>query len=83
MAYGKRKAKKATLFGEPRSKVIKRPGAFKRKAKKAGMSTAAYARKERHAPGRTGKQARLALAFATMRKHKRTKKRAAKRTGRR
>ncbi len=36
-------------------------GQFKAKAKRAGMSTAAYARKEEHAPGRLGKQARLAL----------------------
>lgn len=35
-------------------------GQFRAKAEKAGMSTAAYARKEEHAPGKTGKQARLA-----------------------
>ena len=34
-------------------------GQFRAKAKKAGMSTAAYARKEASAPGKTGKQARL------------------------
>lgn len=38
----------------------KHKGAFKAKAKKAGMSTAAYAAKESGAPGTTGKQARLA-----------------------
>jgi hypothetical protein len=35
-------------------------GQFRAKAKKAGMSTLAYARKEAHAPGKLGKQARLA-----------------------
>ena len=35
-------------------------GQFKAKAKKAGMSTGAYAAKEASAPGKTGKQARLA-----------------------
>lgn len=35
-------------------------GQFKAKAKKAGMSTRAYAAKEAGAPGLLGKQARLA-----------------------
>jgi hypothetical protein len=43
--------------------AVKRPGAFRAKAQRAGMSTHAYAEKERGAPGRTGKQARLALTF--------------------
>lgn len=38
-------------------------GQFAAKAKRAGMSTASYARKEAHAPGRTGKQARLATTL--------------------
>lgn len=38
-------------------------GQFKAKAKRAGMSTKAYAEKEKHAKGRTGKQARLALTL--------------------
>jgi hypothetical protein len=37
-------------------------GQFKAKAQKAGMSTAAYAAKEKGAPGKLGKQARLARA---------------------
>ena len=36
-------------------------GQFKAKAEAAGESTAAYAEKEKNAPGRLGKQARLAL----------------------
>lgn len=36
-------------------------GQFKAKAKKAGMSTKAYAEKMKGADGKTGKQARLAL----------------------
>lgn len=35
-------------------------GQFKAKAAKAGMSTAAYAKEKAGAPGKTGKQARLA-----------------------
>lgn len=41
--------------------AIKHPGAFKAKAKKAGMGTQAYARKERHASGKLGDEARLDL----------------------
>lgn len=37
-------------------------GQFRAKAKAAGMGTEAYAEKERGAKGRTGEQARLALA---------------------
>ena len=63
-----------TLFGKPRSEVIKHPGAFKAKAEHAGMSTSAYAAKVSK-PGskaspQTKKQAGLAKAFATMRSHK-------------
>jgi hypothetical protein len=47
--------------------AVKRPGAFKAKAEKAGMSTAAYAAKEKNAPGRLGKQARLAQTFEKFR----------------
>jgi len=43
--------------------AIKRPGAFTRKAKAAGMTVQAYARKMRSASGRLGKQARLALTL--------------------
>ena len=38
-------------------------GKFTAKAKKAGMSTQAYARKEAHAPGTLGAEARLARRF--------------------
>lgn len=44
-------------------KLNLRRGALTRKAKRAGMGVQSYARKERNAPGRTGKQARLALAM--------------------
>ncbi|HLZ39407.1 MAG TPA: hypothetical protein VKQ11_00500 [Candidatus Sulfotelmatobacter sp.] len=59
-----------TIFGKPRDEVVKRPGAFSAKAKKAGMSTAGFAKKEEHAKGRLGKQARLAETFAHMRAKK-------------
>lgn len=45
-------------------------GQFKAKAKKAGMSTGAYAEKEVGAPGKTGKQARLAETLMSMSKGK-------------
>lgn len=41
-------------------------GAFTAKAQAAGMSVQAYARKKRTAPGRLGKQARLAMTFRKM-----------------
>ena len=43
-------------------------GQFKAKAEKAGVSTAAYAAKEKSAPGKLGKQARLALVGMRSRK---------------
>lgn len=43
-------------------------GQFAAKAKAAGMSTHAYAEKEKGAPGKTGKQARLALTLMGMHK---------------
>lgn len=43
--------------------AIKRPGALTRKAKAAGMSVQAFARKHKGSPGRLGKQARLALTL--------------------
>lgn len=66
--------KKNTLFGKPRGDVIKHPGAFKKKAVEAGMSTQAYAEKVlsagSKASAKTKKQAELAEAFASMRKKK-------------
>ena len=38
-------------------------GSFSRMAKKAGESTHAFAEEKQSAPGKTGKKARLALAF--------------------
>lgn len=48
--------------------AIKHKGAFSAKAKKAGMSTSAYADKMADAPGSTGKQARLAQTLGKLRK---------------
>ncbi len=47
-------------------------GLFKAKAERAGMSTSAYAEKEKDAPGKLGKEARLAETFAGMRKKKKS-----------
>lgn len=38
-------------------------GVFKAAAQRAGMSTRAYAEKKKHASGKTGRRARLALAY--------------------
>lgn len=52
------------------SSGIKRSGhadVFREAAHRHGMSTHAYAEKEKHASGKLGKRARLALAFASAR----------------
>lgn len=46
----------------------KHKGQFAAKARKAGMSTSAYARQKQHAGGRLGAQARLAMTLAKLRK---------------
>lgn len=46
--------------------AIKHPGSFKKAAKSHGMSTHAYAEKEKGASGTTGKRARLALTLMRM-----------------
>lgn len=43
-------------------------GQFKAKAKAHGMGTRLYAEKEKHASGKTGAQARLALTLMGMHK---------------
>jgi len=40
-------------------------GKFSAAAKRAGKSTSEYAHEKTHASGKTGKRARLALAFAS------------------
>lgn len=52
--------------------VGKNKGKFGAKAEHAGMSTAAYAEKEKHAPGALGKEARMAKTLMGMH-HKRKK----------
>lgn len=62
-------------------KAISRPGAFKAKAKRAGMSTKAYASKvlspRSKADTRTKQQATLAKTLATFRKRRRKRNGAA------
>ena len=52
------------------AKAHLKEGAFTKKAKEAGESVHAHAEAEKDAAGKTGKQARLALAFEHM-AHKR------------
>jgi len=47
-------------------RAIKRPGALTRKARAAGQSVGEFARSHRSDPGRTGKQARLAITLRKM-----------------
>ena len=46
--------------------AIKHPGAFSAKAKKAGKTTAEFASEKSDAPGKLGKQARLASTLMGM-----------------
>jgi hypothetical protein len=45
-------------------------GAFTAQARAAGQGVQEYAREKAHAPGKTGKRARLALTFGKMAKRK-------------
>ncbi len=45
-------------------------GVFKAAAHRAGKSTHEFAEEHAHSSGKTGKRARLALAFASARRHK-------------
>lgn len=49
------------------SGAVGKPGAFAVKAKRAGKSTAAFARAKQNAPGKLGKQARLAMTLGKLR----------------
>lgn len=55
--------------------AIKRPGALTRKAKRAGMSTTVFARAHAKDKGTTGRQARLALTLAKLRRGKKRTRR--------
>lgn len=59
-------------------KAIKRPGAFRAKAKRAGMSVSAYARKVlrkgSRASTRTKRQAALAKTLGKMRRRKKRRR---------
>jgi hypothetical protein len=44
-------------------------GVFKAAAHRAGKSTSEFAHEHAHSKGKIGKRARLALAFASARKH--------------
>lgn len=61
---------KGTLFGKPRSEVVKHPGVFSSAAHRAGKSTHEFAEEHKGSSGVEGKRARLALAFETMRQKK-------------
>ena len=61
--------KKDKLFGEPVSKVIKRPGALTRKAKAKGMTVKQFcARLPKSADTRTKRQCNLAKTLRGFRK---------------
>lgn len=51
-------------------KAIKHPGALTAKAKSAGLTPLAFARKHQHDKGKTGAQSRLALTLKRLRPKK-------------
>ncbi len=51
--------------------AIKHPGVFSAAAKRAGMSTAAFAQRHKNDPGTLGRRARLAITLMKMRRKKR------------
>lgn len=55
------------------SGAIKHPGIFSASAKKAGMSTMAYAEKQKKSGGVLGQRARLAITLSRLRKKKKNK----------
>lgn len=59
----------STLFGKPRSQVIKHPGALTRAAKRAGMSNSEYEQVHKHDSGKAGQRARLALTMKSWKKN--------------
>jgi len=50
--------------------AIKRPGALTKKARAAGQSVMAFARRHRQEGGTTGRQSRLAITLSKLRKRK-------------
>jgi hypothetical protein len=48
--------------------AIKHPGAITKKARRMGLTPMSFAEKEKHAPGTTGRQARLAITLRGMHK---------------
>lgn len=58
----------STLFGKPKSSVIKHPGALTRAAKRAHESNHEYEEEHKHDSGTAGKRARLALTMASWHK---------------
>lgn len=67
---GKKTKERADKMARGGSKWIQKAhlkkGAFTAQAKRAGKSVHEYAEKEKNAPGKTGKRARLALTFQKM-----------------
>jgi len=51
------------------SSAVKHPGALRKAASRAGMSTSEFAQQHKDSPGVVGKRARLALTFAKFRGH--------------
>lgn len=50
--------------------AIKHPGSFTKQAEEAGESVQEYAHEKEHAPGRTGRRARLAITLSKLSKRK-------------
>lgn len=50
--------------------AIKKPGSFTKQADAAGKSVSAYAQEKKHASGKTGQRARLAIVLKGLRNAK-------------
>ncbi len=61
-----KKAKKVKVKKNWIAGAIKKPGAEKNAAKKAGMSTHEYMEKHKNSPGKAGARARLGLRLESM-----------------
>jgi len=48
--------------------AIKHPGSFKKEAERAGKSTREFAEEKKHAGGKVGRRARLALTLMALHK---------------
>jgi hypothetical protein len=67
LGRGRQSKPKTVNLGKKGSFKIKKPGAFRRKAQKAGLTTRVAAQRWKGKPGEKGRQARSAIGLMSMR----------------